>query len=336
MRTLRTAFVLAWLAVAANSAVAAGFTQEFSNNPAHDGWAVHGDASLFSWNAANGWLDVTWDSSRTNSYFHRPLGTVLTKDDDFTLAFDIWLNDIEAGVNPAKPYTFQIAVALLDLSQAVRPGLFAGSGVNASTGLRSTVEFNYFPDTELVAETISLIAVSTNNSSFAQFKFSHDFPRALDVGVWHRITLAYTASNRSLTMTKLRAGAPHGTVQTVSLGGTFTDIRCDTVAIASYNDGGQTVPANSGSVLAHGRVDNIAVTTPVPPVTQPAQSLDASGHHVTFLSRSNWLYTLLRSETLTNWTALDATTTGNGSTLMLTDTNPPAARAFYRVRAERP
>jgi len=336
MRTLRTVIVLVWLAVAAYSAAAAGFTQDFSANPAHNGWAAHGDASLFSWNAPSGWLDVTWDSSRTNSYFHRPLGTVLTKDDDFSLAFDIWLDDIEAGANPAKPYTFQIAVALFDLSQAVRPNLLAGAGVNATTGLRSSVEFNYFPDTETVSETFSAIAVSSNNTTFAQFKFSHDFPRALDTGVWHRITLAYTAANRTLTMTKLRAGVPYGAVQTVSLGGTFTDIRCDSVAIASYSDGGQEAGASSGSVLAHGRVDNIVVTTPDPPVTQLAHSLDGTGHHVAFLSRSNWLYTLLRSETLTNWTALDTTATGNGSVLALTDTDPPATRAFYRVRAQRP
>jgi hypothetical protein len=35
-------------------------------------WRQFGDGSLFQWNATNQHLEVTWDSSRTNSLFYRP------------------------------------------------------------------------------------------------------------------------------------------------------------------------------------------------------------------------------------------------------------------------
>jgi hypothetical protein len=57
---------------------------------------------------------------------------------------------------------------------------------------------------------------------------------------------------------------------------------------------------------------------------------------VRFLSRSNWLYTLERTSDFVSWTDQSPATSGNGMILILSDTNPPATRAFYRVRANRP
>ena len=66
-----------------------GFTEIFSSNPLESEWAIHGDNSLFAWDETRQALRVTWDSSRTNSYFHHPLGTTLSASDDFALSFDL-------------------------------------------------------------------------------------------------------------------------------------------------------------------------------------------------------------------------------------------------------
>ena len=65
---------------------------DFSNNPATDGWQTFGDANLFTWNGTNQDLQVTWDSSRANSYFYHPLGTIMTSNDAFSLSFDLELS----------------------------------------------------------------------------------------------------------------------------------------------------------------------------------------------------------------------------------------------------
>src|SRR6266850_5390148 len=91
---------------------AATLTEDFSNDPGQGGWKIFGDTNLFHWNSTNQNLDVTWDSSRTNSYFHYPLGTILARDDDFSLAFDLRLNDI--GPADSYAYSFQIALGFLN------------------------------------------------------------------------------------------------------------------------------------------------------------------------------------------------------------------------------
>src|ERR1017187_4493298 len=68
--------------------------ERFTANPALDGWRVFGDADLFHWNPTNQVLDVTWDSSQTNSYFYYPLGTTFTKADSFCVLFDLNLTDV--------------------------------------------------------------------------------------------------------------------------------------------------------------------------------------------------------------------------------------------------
>jgi hypothetical protein len=308
-------------------------TEDFTGHPATRGWQVFGHTNLFQWDGTNRQLLVTWDSSKPNSYFHLPLGDILTQSEDFALAFDLRLDSVAVGLTPEKPSTFQLAVALFNFAQATRSNLMVGSGTSPATGLRSSVEFNYFPGGDF-EPTVSCIVVSSNNGSYSQFLFSHDFPLELDTGVWHRIALAYAASNRTLTMTKTRAGSPFGVPQTITLGAGFTDFRLDTLAIASYHDAGQFPPA--GSILAHGAVDNITLTLPDPPVTQLQPALTNSLAVVRFLSRSNWLYTLQHSADLVTWTNLPATAAGTGGVLELSHPAATAAPSFYRVQGERP
>src|SRR5437016_4144554 len=98
-----------WLAVgfAANAAM---ISVDFSADPKTTGWQIFGDSSLFGWNRTNHNLEVTWDSSHSNSFFYLPLRTILAKSDDFSFAFDIRLRDIRLGVSPGKTNTFEIAL----------------------------------------------------------------------------------------------------------------------------------------------------------------------------------------------------------------------------------
>src|SRR6185436_5117378 len=102
--------------------------ENFSTDPLAHGWAVTGKTNLFHWNATNQNLEVTWDSSQTNSYFCHAFGTRLTKASDFMLGFNLRLNDIAGGVNPGKPFPFQISLGLLQLTQATNGGFIRGSG----------------------------------------------------------------------------------------------------------------------------------------------------------------------------------------------------------------
>lgn len=56
----------------------------------------------------------------------------------------------------------------------------------------------------------------------------------------------------------------------------------------------------------------------------------------TFLSVSNWNYSLERSTDLQNWTAVATNVPGTCGDLIIADTNAPPDRAFYRVKAGQP
>jgi hypothetical protein len=83
----------------------------FTADPAQQGWKTFGNSNLFKWNSTNGCLDVTWDSSKSNSYFYYPIGTVLTRKDDFTMEFDLTINDISTSFD-------QMALGFLNLGDA--------------------------------------------------------------------------------------------------------------------------------------------------------------------------------------------------------------------------
>jgi hypothetical protein len=55
----------------------------------------------FHWNATNHYLEVTWDHAKPTaiSIFR---WASLTRNDDFTIEFDLQLNDIVSGIEPGK------------------------------------------------------------------------------------------------------------------------------------------------------------------------------------------------------------------------------------------
>src|SRR5438552_10105901 len=148
LRSFMRCFVALWIAVAQHGG-AATIAEDFATDPAPRGWRSFGDTSLFHWNAANQNLEATWDSSHTNSFFYLPLGTVLTKSDDFSFSFDVRLRDIRLGNTPGKISEFEIALGLINYQSATNTKAFRGAGASASYVVRNIVVFDYFPEVGL-------------------------------------------------------------------------------------------------------------------------------------------------------------------------------------------
>ena len=328
-------FIAIWLA-AVPSGGAAVFEESFAVDPMTHGWRTFGDATLFRWNSTNQNMDVTWDSSHTNSFFYQSLGTILTKADDFSFSFDLCLTDIRAGSTPGKPAEFEIAIGLLNYSSATNANAFRGAGVSSQYGVRNLVEFDYFPDAGF-GETVATTVVSTNNRIFPV----HNFPLPMSPGATFRVMLAYTASNQVLRTSATRNGLPFGLPPNNALGDLSLagrpDFRVGSFAVISYSDAIQFgEPEYHGSVLAHGAVDNVQITLPPPPIVGMQLQLFLETRRVEFTSRTNWTYRLERTTDFVSWSPSSAPLAGTGELLILTDTNPPAPNLFYRIRAERP
>jgi hypothetical protein len=302
----------------ATAAPMATFEETFATEPAARGWHTQGERALFNWDAAGQGLDVTWDSSKTNSFFYRSLGTVLARDDDFSLSFDLQLRDVWAA------NAFEVAVGFVRLAEASRPDFYRGSGADSP----NLVEFDYFPDTGFGA-TVSP-AITSSNSSFAT---GFTWPLEIVLDSVHHVELRYAASNQTLVTTLTRNGEALGPIKDVKLGADFSDFRVDAVAVCSYSEAGQE-EAWKGQILAHGRVDNLVVTLPPPPLAEVAGQFSGGRWEVQFSSRANWTYTLEGTSDFKTWTSL-ASAVGNGMRLTLRDGQLYAAQ-FYRIRAERP
>jgi len=302
------------------------FREDFSSDPAARGWQWFGDPSLFAWDASNQALEVTWDSSRTNSYFHRPLGTILTRGDEFSLAFNLRLQDIAIGTTPGKDFTFQLAIAFLNLRDATRTNFMRGTGMDSP----NLVEFDYFPDSGFGA-TVSPTVISSHMVFASSFNVL-----ALTPDDDFRVTMSYTPSNQTLVTMMTKNREEFGPIQNVVLTNqTFTDFQVDHVAVCSYSDFGQD-PAWDGSILAHGTVDNFELALPDLPVTAVTGAEQGGHWAASFLSQTNWFYLLEATPDFASWQKVSVVTPGTGGLLTLTDTNRLGDRAFYRVLAERP
>jgi len=300
--------------------------ENFAANPLNHGWSVFGDTNLFHWNSAAQNLEVTWDSSHSNSYCYLPLGTILTRQDDFSIAFDLFLSDIAAGVDPSKASSFELAIGLFNIVDATNAGFFRAAH---SPNL---VEFDFFPDTGF-GPTIWPSFWSTN--SVLNYNGSSDYTILdLPVNVLLHIAMVYTATNRTLATSISTNGSSLGQVHNVKLSSSFTDFRVGPFAIESYSDAGQN-PQYGGSLLAHGAIDNVLLTLPPAPVQGLSGGFSNNNWQVSFLSRTNWNYTLMRSTDFQSWTPVSISASGLGTNLTLIDTNALSGSVFYRVRAER-
>jgi hypothetical protein len=325
-----TTFVpLVLLLLAKITSHGATISEDFTTDPLTRGWRVFGNSNLFTFNQAAKNLGVTWDSSRSNSYYYVLLNNILTRQDDFGLALDLELTDVTGGVNSNKPSTFELAVGFMNIVDAAKTNFFRGN----SSYSPDLIEFDFFPDTGF-GPTIWPSIWSTNSS--LNYNGTGDYTiLPLPTGVVMRLTMSYAASNRTLTTSISTNGISIGAISSVTLSSTFSDFRVNAFAVESYSDVGQD-PRYGGSLLAHGRVDNVLLSMPLPPVQNLALTAVAQQWQVSFISRTNWLYTLERSTDLLSWLSASTMTAGNGATISWPDTNALASRAFYRVRAERP
>ena len=234
--------LLVLLALASLSVLSAAhattIAENFSANPLQKGWQIFGDTNLFQWDATHHNLAVTWDSSQTNSYFYHPLGTILTRNDDFSLEFDLQSNDVEAG-----GYGFELAIGFLNLAEAT------STNFNRSTGANSPdlVEFTYFPATAYFDSTVWPLFVDTN-SDFNWNGASDYAIYAPTPGDWYHIVMTYTASNQTLvtTMTNFEQTSGVTIIDPLDLTNPnypFTDFRVDAISINSYQDDGWVIPS---------------------------------------------------------------------------------------------
>jgi hypothetical protein len=301
------------------------FVEDFANAPALSGWQTFGNSNLFAWNPANHNLEVTWNSAQPNSYFFHPLGAVMTRTNDFLFGFDLRLADVAIGTTPGAPYTFELAVGLLDYASATNAGFLRGTGFSSP----NLVEFDFFPDSGYGASVSTPIVSRSNEWSGGGFTF----PLGLTTGDVYHVEMRFVASSQSLITRMTRNGQPFGPVQGASLAPApaFSDFQVDQIAVSSYSDAGQD-PMYAGSILAHGTVANVFFMSP-PPVADIHGGFSGQVWQMQFDSRTNWLYTLERTTDFQSWAAVSPTVAGTGSPLSLQDANPAADRAWYRVKA---
>jgi hypothetical protein len=334
---LASLFVLSVVSVPAVT-----LTENFASNPLQNGWAVFGDTNAFVWNATNHNLAVTWDSRRTNSYFYQPLGTIVTRNDDFSIAFDLNLADIQSGIEPSKTGPLQIALGFVKFS-VVSDRSF-GRGYYG--GAPNVAEFNYYPDGYYDYFGVIYPSAAASLPSFISGVDSYaycpslvaPFNNVLPTNQTLHIALTFTASNQTAVLAIATDSGPVGSLPTLILNEangfkTNDNFYADTFSISSYS----SYRDDYNSVLAHGTVDNLVVTLPPSPVLNLTGAFTSPGiWECTFTARTNWQYALERSTNLVNWAAVVTNSPGVDGLKLLDDTNAPAARSFYRVRAERP
>jgi hypothetical protein len=321
---VRVDVVTNYLQIAGFAAVAGTvLAEDFSNNPAADSWQIFGASNLFTWNATNEDLQVTWDSSQPNSYFYHPLGTIMTSNDAFSLSFDIQLND--ASTNQDGSYQFELAIGFLDLAEAENTNFLRGTGDNAT----NLAEFDYFPpDDQGDGPSLDGTLLDTNGNYYFAYA---DVPLAF--GTPCHVIINHAAGTAALTggifaNGQLYAALPQ-TSSDIFSSPSVGDFRLDTIAISSYSD----MDGYGASILAHGIVKNILVTAPPPAVTYLLGGLTNDTWQVQFWSRTNWNYTLEKSSDLQSWSPLPPALGGTGGQMTLQDTNAPEQIQYYRVSA---
>jgi hypothetical protein len=321
---------------------AATFTEDFTSDPLQHGWQVYGNTNLFQWDAIHHRLAVTWDSREPNSYFYFPLGTTLTRYDDFSLEFDLVLTNIACGVEPGKTGSMQLGFGFLNFAQATSGGFQRG----AFGGAPNVAEFDYYAHGYYDYGGVIFDAPATTTPSFISGVDSfHYAPNNLGVYANElpleqpvHVRLVYAAASQTVTVTLTADGVPLGPLPPLVLDPAHgfvaaDDVRVDMFSISSYSSAGDYFD----SLLAHGSVANVSLTTQTRPVGAFNGALVAPGlWEALVFTRTGWTYTLERADDLQHWTAVSPATKGADADITLRDLDAPATRACYRVRAEQP
>jgi hypothetical protein len=156
----------------------------------------------------------------------------------------------------------------------------------------------------------------------------------LESNLVYHVKMDYNSAEQRLRTTVATNGGTAGVVGDATLAGgwqAFTDFAVDHLAICSYSDVGQ-MPEYAGSVIAHGLVDNLRVTS----APRLQGSWNGTQWEVRTLGYTGWTYILERSTNLTAWTEVTRLPGQQGQALTLTDPAPPHNGAVYRVISTKP
>jgi len=330
-RVVRLLTSAATAGVALEARAAEGWVESFDRDPMQSGWEVVGDASLFAWNEGAKSLAVTWDSSRTNSYFLKRLASPVTAADDFAFGFGLKLSEHAVGTTPGKSGTFQIALGLIRVADASDPGFQRGVFLRS----RNLVEWTWFGAQPDGAISASLSPAVVPADGRLPWGFSDSYLE-LETGVQYGFDLTYTATNRTLRISMTADGTPLPTPAPVVLPRSFTGFRVDALSINSYSDVGQD-PLYAGSVRAVGTVDDLRWNGPGAAVGAVRFEGNEVVRRVVTGTRVGWRYWLESSGDLKAWEKVSEEVAGTGSEVVLQDATkglPP--ERFYRVGARLP
>lgn len=307
MKSIRMVLALAGLFVAVT--VHANLIREkFVTDPASAGWQIYGDTNFFQWNSTNQALDVTWDSTQTNSFFFYPLGWTYTEADGFYLQFDLQLKDITGTGG-------QLAVGLFRYADATNQSYVRTYGT-----MPNVCELDYFtPDVYGDPESIAATLIDART----HYYFPYD-NQLLNPGVTCRVELIHPAGTTVIHGQVYTNGQIMTTLPSVYANGA-TSFQLDTLSVSSYQSSG------FGDILAHGSVGNLGFVSPLPVIP-----VSMVGGRIQFASDTNWQYTLEQSADLKNWSPAAAPVLGSGGILTLPTTNSPSGSVFYRVSADFP
>lgn len=310
---------------------AAEWRETFDTDPDSRGWNLRGDPSLFAWDALAQRLSATWNSSASNTFFVRPLGTVLTRTDSFRFSCRLQIDELQT---PGGNGSFQLALGLLHRQRAFAPEMRRGSGVHPATGPKDLVEFNYFPAAGPIASTFAAVAIGTNNLRWTTL---HAFPFELRPGQVYDLAVGFDAATQSLSLEVEQDGTPFLHESTPLVTG-FTDFRVDAFSVTSYSGAGQ--PAGyGGDLFARGWVDDIHLVYPDPPRAELALTRLENAYELRFPSPPGWVPVLERGSLDSGpgaWETVDTPPTILGDLRSIRDPMAPGSGTLYRLRLERP
>jgi hypothetical protein len=250
------------------------------------------------------------------------------------------LNDIASGVEPGKTTPIQLGFGFLSFEGATSTNFMRGSYGNAP----NVAEFDYYAEGTYVFNDRTNVSPAATSPGFisAIDSFAYApvvlsvYDNVLPTNQTVHVVFSYAASNQTVAIAITTTNGPLGQLPDLVLTGTngfqdSDDFHADIVSISSYSSAGD----DYDSILAHGAVGNMVVTLP-PPAQNLRGAFVNSAWQVQFSDRLNWNYTLERTTNWVSWSPVSPPVAGNGTNLVLADTNAPAGKAFYRVSARRP
>ena len=291
--------------------------ESFATNPLANGWMLHGDESLFEWDAEAGALEVTWNSEKPNSYFYRPIGQTLTEKDSFAFTFQLTLNEVKAGHLDGQPYTFEVAIGLLNLESAKEGGFMRGTGTDSP----NLVEWDYFPNTGFGATVSPALA-----SSKSEFSAGFTFPAELTKGKVYTVRMGYDGSTGVLKTEMLEEGKPWKTIAEVKRKNAHAGFLVDTFSISNF-----TAKGSESSLLATGTIDELAIATSRSGPSFVDVHLDEGQWRARAFVVAPDDWQLQRSGDLRDWKSLDAVQKPSQFFLRFTDPEPVGRNQFYRI-----